>query len=226
MGKKRKQKRKKRNYGKYLVPLFGLILIPISILLMTFVINFIEITFKCGDVEKFLWGIAIYPPIHLLVWRPYFIHVAAHEFSHALFAKLFLGRVYELHIDSEDSGSVTMSRKNFIINLAPYFFPLYSSISLLIYLAVKNSFKPYFAYISGFLLSMHYIMNIRDLNFKQPDIIESGGKLFSLPFIATINLSILILFIYVLSDFELSMGDFYYTLDRIHGTIEKIRLFI
>ena len=59
-----------------------------------------------------------------------------HELTHALFAVLFGGSVKAFHA-TERGGQVTVTKSNFLITLAPYFFPLYTFLVLVLYVASR-----------------------------------------------------------------------------------------
>ncbi len=72
-----------------------------------------------------LAGAACWLVIFLLLPKPMWIYVFGHELTHALWAWLFGGRVKKMKVTSE-GGHVVISKTNFLIVLAPYFFPLYA----------------------------------------------------------------------------------------------------
>lgn len=144
----------------------------------------------------FLGGGATYFLIHIVLPRPLLIHVFGHELTHAFFAKLFGWKVKSIKA-SGSGGHVKLSGSNFIVTLAPYFFPLYSFILLFIYILTvladyDKVFYPYFIFLTGFTLSLHILMTIESLKTSQADIKE-GGIIFSLPFIYIGNLIVMTL---------------------------------
>jgi hypothetical protein len=80
----------------------------------------------------FLAGGLAYLSVHLLFKKPILTYVFGHELTHAFFAVLFGGSVKSFQA-SERGGRVTITKSNFIITLAPYFFPLYTFIALIFY---------------------------------------------------------------------------------------------
>jgi hypothetical protein len=219
--KKPAQKKKKQKDSTWFRAVLGISMIPVALFLLPLCAILIDMIWKCGDVSWFLYGMLAYFPIHLLIWRPHFLHVTAHEFTHALFTTLSLGNVYSLHIDTEDSGHITMSKRNIMISLAPYFFPLLTMLILLFYMISIELFKTEIAFIAGFFLGCHYIMNLRDLTFEQPDIIQSGGTLFALPLVMLLNLVIFIGVLYIVSGFELNMMDLQIASERITSEVSS-----
>jgi len=71
-----------------------------------------------------LAGAACWLVIFLLLPKPMWIYVFGHELTHALWAWLFGGQLKKLKVSSA-GGHVVVSKSNFLIALAPYFFPLY-----------------------------------------------------------------------------------------------------
>lgn len=139
----------------------------------------------------FLGGGATYLLIHIALPRPLLIHVFGHELTHAFFAKLFGWKVRSIKASS-NGGQAKLSGSNFIVTLAPYFFPLYSFTLLFIYILTVLAdydmvFYPYFIFLAGFTLSLHILMTVESLKTSQPDI-KDGGVVFSLPLIYIGNL--------------------------------------
>ncbi|MBI3191792.1 MAG: M50 family metallopeptidase, partial [Pedosphaera parvula] len=79
-----------------------------------------------GSADTFwvamLAGAACWVVIFLLLPKPMWLYVVGHEMTHALWTWLFGGRVKSLKATSK-GGQVVVTRSNFLIVLAPYFFP-------------------------------------------------------------------------------------------------------
>ncbi len=75
----------------------------------------------------FLGGAACWCVIFFLLPKPMWIYVFGHELTHALWTWLFGGEVKKMKVTSK-GGHVLISKTNFLIALAPYFFPLYAVI--------------------------------------------------------------------------------------------------
>ena len=80
--------------------------------------------FSLGAV---LWVIVFYSSP-----RPLLIYVFGHEFTHALWVWMMGGRVSDFSV-SRDGGYIVTDKHNVWIALAPYFFPLYSMLVIVIY---------------------------------------------------------------------------------------------
>ena len=129
----------------------------------------------------FIAGAAFY-----LIWHrvrpPEFLYTFTHEFTHLIFAVL-CGKRVSRFVVSKDSGQVSMSGTNFLITLAPYFFPLLTAIVLAAGAALEwglgnPRYRPVVAFLTGLTLAFHLTMTLRTLATSQPDI-DRGGKLFS-----------------------------------------------
>ena len=72
-----------------------------------------------------LAGAACWGVVFLLLPKPMWIYVFGHELTHALWTWIFGGQVKKMKVSS-DGGHVVISKSNFVIALAPYFFPLYA----------------------------------------------------------------------------------------------------
>src|ERR1051325_5540169 len=81
-----------------------------------------------------LSGVACWVVIYLLLPKPMWVYVIGHELTHALWTWLFGGRVKKFKA-SGSGGHVVVTKSNFLIALAPYFFPLYAVLVVLIFLA-------------------------------------------------------------------------------------------
>ncbi len=73
----------------------------------------------------FLSGAACWGVVFLLLPKPMWVYVMGHELTHVLWTWLFGGQVKRFKATSK-GGQVTITRTNFLIALAPYFFPFYT----------------------------------------------------------------------------------------------------
>jgi hypothetical protein len=126
--------------------------------------------------------------------RPLLMYVFGHELSHAIWVWLMGGRVSKFKVRPE-GGYIVTDTTNVWIALAPYFFPIYSVLVLLIYggLSAFVDVEPYrrwfFAAI-GFTWAFHLTFTIWMLWNGQTDLIEHG-TFFSMMLIYLINFAIL-----------------------------------
>lgn len=175
---------------KTIFTLAGLLLLPFSVLLAVILVKALSNWGVIGK-EQFLFigGFFAYFFIHVLLYKPLFAHVMSHEITHMLWALIFGKKVKSLHV-SHHSGSVVVDKTNFFISLAPYFFPFYTFLILIIYFLVQEKFLPYVLFFLGASLSFHLCLTFYSLQQKQTDF-KDFGSIFSLSFIFFMNLIVL-----------------------------------
>ncbi|MFH0881198.1 MAG: hypothetical protein V2A34_15915, partial [Lentisphaerota bacterium] len=110
---------------------------------------------------------------------------------HALWAALMGAKVSALKV-SKKGGSVRLSKKNFLITLAPYFFPLYTVLVMAGYFILNLFFdlrlyEPFWLGLVGFTWGFHLTFTVTTLMEHQPDIHENG-RLFSYAVIYLLNI--------------------------------------
>lgn len=123
-------------------------------------------------------GAACWGVFYWLLPKPMWTYVLGHELTHAVWAWLFGARVTRLAV-SQKGGHVIVSKTNFLIALAPYFFPFYAICIALIYAAVaawfdKRVIAPWFHLVFGAAYGFHFTMNADVLRTRQPDLVEHG----------------------------------------------------
>ncbi|HOX05868.1 MAG TPA: hypothetical protein PK280_05660 [Planctomycetota bacterium] len=142
-----------------------------------------------------LGGATAYGLIHALLHKPITTYVFAHELTHALWALATGHKVGKIRVGS-DSGHVETAGSNFLVRLAPYFFPLYSLLLLGAW-AATEAFVPEFVGYRGWLFAglgftyaFHVLLTIHSLWGGQSDL-KAEGYCFSLALIAAVNLQII-----------------------------------
>jgi len=148
-------------------------------------------TFATPTQLAFITGAGVYFVMHLLLWKPIFMHVMGHELTHAFWAVILGGRIKSLLV-SREGGQVTLSKTNFFIALAPYFFPLYTFLLLPIYFIAAPKFYTVLAFFIGFTLAFHVALTFHSLRDQQSDIIQVGA-FFSLSFVYLMNLLVVVI---------------------------------
>lgn len=127
-------------------------------------------------------GAATWGVIFLLLPKPMWIYVFGHEFTHALWTWLFWGKVTNMKVTSK-GGHVKISKTNFLIALAPYFFPLYAVLVIAAF-AIGNliwnwhGYLIYFHLLIGAAYAFHVTLTFHVLQTRQTDI-TGQGYLFS-----------------------------------------------
>jgi hypothetical protein len=141
-----------------------------------------------GMLPWFAGGFVLYGVVQVFFWRPLFLYVMGHELTHALAAVLQGGKADDLHVSTK-GGMVKVNKSNFVVNLAPYFFPIYTAMASLVWLIAADRFRPWLAALIGFTLAFHFALTLYSLKQHQSDITEVGW-LFAIPLIAALNLVI------------------------------------
>ena len=136
-------------------------------------------------------GYAVWLGMWFLLPQPVRAYVMAHELTHALWGLLFGARVRNLRVSGK-GGSVCLSKTNVLITLAPYFFPFYTVIVILIHWLAGFFIQPIpfpllWLFLVGFTWGLHFCFTIQSLLIHQPDIHEYG-RLFSYTVIYLFNL--------------------------------------
>jgi hypothetical protein len=153
----------------------------------------------CGGADTvwvpLLAGAASWLVIYLLLPKPMWIYVFGHELTHALWAWLFGGQLKKLKVSS-GGGHVVVSKSNFLIALAPYFFPLsaalvIASFSLGRLLWHWQNYLVWFHLLVGAAYAFHVTLTWRVLKTRQSDI-TSQGWLFSAVIIFLGNVCVLL----------------------------------
>jgi len=148
----------------------------------------------------FAAGALVYITLHVLFRKPILTYVFGHELTHAFFAVLFGGSVKSFHA-SDRGGRVTITKSNFIITLAPYFFPLYTFLALLLYgTAMAAELKGavgWIVFLAGATFAFHLVLTAIFLQTEQTDIREYG-MIFSFPLIYLFNVAFTALLVQLL----------------------------
>ncbi len=143
-----------------------------------------------------LAGGACWFAIYALLPKPLWIYVFGHELTHAIWAWAFGGNVKSFKV-SASGGYVVLSKTNFLISLAPYFFPLYAAailagFILLRFVAKLDPWLPLLHLLLGMAYCFHLTLTWQALKVKQTDITDQGW-LFSAVVIWLGNISVLLL---------------------------------
>jgi hypothetical protein len=170
----------------------------------------------------FAGGILLFGVLFLLIPRNALMlpYVLGHEVTHALWVKIFGGRVADRFHVSLEGGHVMTDRVNTWIVLAPYFFPIYSALAVTLYGAVKLAARlignPVLSdtvdsslwllfLLLGLTLAFHLVFTCILITKGQPDL-HYGGTFFSLIVIYLINLLIITALVLATSRREISIG--------------------
>lgn len=177
--------------------------------------------FKADLPYYFLGGCIAYLTTHFLFRKPILTYVFAHELTHAFFAVLFGGSIKAFHA-TERGGQVTLTKSNFLITLAPYFFPLYTFLILVLSFLVQPSqtgTARTIVFMAGATFSFHIMLTLIFLNEDQKDIREQGA-FFSYPLIYLFNVVFAALLVHLLLAQKNGFLDF-----LRNGIIHGVRLY-
>ncbi len=155
---------------------------------------------QTGDADTFwaaaLGGAGCWWAIYLFLPKPMWVYVAGHEVTHALWVWLFGGRVKRFKISSK-GGQVVTTRNNFLISLAPYFFPVYVVLVIAVFLLGDlvwewTPYRVWFHFLIGAAYAFHVTLTWHILQTRQTDV-TSQGYLFSAVVIYLGNLLVLMI---------------------------------
>ncbi len=162
---------------------------------------------KSGDATT-IWvaslaGAACWLVIYSLLPKPMWIYVFGHELTHALWTWAFGGSVKKFKASSS-GGHVVISKGNFVIALAPYFFPVYVVLVVLLFVVGDllwnwNNYLPWFHLLVGAAYAFHVTLTWHILKTKQSDITQQG-YLFSAVIIFLGNVGVLLIGVPLLAD--------------------------
>ncbi len=204
--------------------------IVLGIVLVPFCIGFgrelaavaVTVTYRPLVPYWFAGGFLIYLVVHFLFRKPILAYVVGHELTHALFAVLFGGSVKAFRA-SERGGQVTITRSNFIITLAPYFFPLYTAAALGAYWTARaaqaSALLPWIVLLAGGAFAFHLVLTAVFLLEDQKDIQEHGA-FFSYPLILLFNILLTALLVRLLLAADMDFLSF-----LANGIIKSLRIY-
>jgi len=123
-------------------------------------------------------GAACWLAVFLLLPKPMLLYVFGHELTHALWTWACGGRVKKFKVTSK-GGHVVISKSNFLIALAPYFFPLYAVLVILAFVIGNlvwrwEPYVPWFHFLLGAAYSFHLTLTWHILQTRQSDITDQG----------------------------------------------------
>ncbi len=182
--------------------------------------------YKADVPYYFIAGGLTYLTLHFLFKKPILTYVFGHELTHAVFAMLFGGSVKSFRASGQ-GGQVTVTKSNFLITLAPYFFPLYTVLALVLCIITAGSEVPgaarFFIFLTGATFCFHLLLTIIFLQTDQKDIREQGA-VFSYPLIFLFNVLFGALLIHLLLAKKNGFLDFF--ANGIMRSLEIISLLI
>jgi hypothetical protein len=158
------------------------------------------VTRASGDATTtwvpFCAGVACWLVIFYFLPKPMWIYVFGHELTHALWNWLFGGRLKKFKVSSR-GGHVLVTKNNFLIALAPYFFPVYAVILVAMFALGRwlwgwSQLLPWFHLFLGAAYGFHVTLTCHVLRSQQSDITQHG-YLFSAVVIFLGNVTVLLI---------------------------------
>jgi hypothetical protein len=143
----------------------------------------------------FIGGAACWLVVFLLLPKPMLFYVFGHELTHVLWTWVFGGRVKRFKATAK-GGHVVVSKTNFLIVLAPYFFPLYVVLVVALFALGHvvfgwGRYLVWFHLLVGAAYAFHVTLTWHILQTRQSDL-TSQGYLFSAVVIFLGNISVLL----------------------------------
>jgi hypothetical protein len=146
-----------------------------------------RVLFATAGMER-VWlpvlaGAACWVVIFLLLPKPMWIYVFGHELTHAVWTWIYGGQVKRFKAASH-GGHVVTTKNNFVIALAPYFFPLYAILLVAIFFLGdlfwhwRRGYLTWFHLLLGAAYAFHVTLTWEILKTRQSDI-TNQGRLFS-----------------------------------------------
>ncbi|MCK9555786.1 hypothetical protein M0R36_08245 [bacterium] len=191
--------------------LIAVALTPLACGLSVALYKSVSTYFDVYSLMPFVFGFFSYLLIYAVLQQPIRTYVFTHELVHVIWVFLFGGKVkgFKLH---KNGGSVKVTKSNFVIELAPYFFPLYCVLVIFLYLFLDIFFemKPYWklmSFLVGFMWAFHFTITLYVLTKEQTDF-QGPGVVLSLVIVYISNVVILSLMLCFLSK-STSFGSFF-----------------
>lgn len=123
-------------------------------------------------------GAGLWVLIYFLLPRPMWLYVLGHELTHAMWTWCFGGRISRIKVSSE-GGHVMASKTNFLVALAPYFFPFYVVVVVVMFLVARlfirwDLLEVWFLGLLGIAYAFHVTLTAHTLRTRQSDITQHG----------------------------------------------------
>jgi hypothetical protein len=123
-------------------------------------------------------GAACWIVVFLMLPKPMLFYVFGHELTHAVWTWAFGGRVKKFKA-SANGGHVIVTKHNFLIGLAPYFFPIYVAMAVTVFALGQviwnwKRHEVWFHLIIGAAYAFHVTLTWHILKTRQSDITQQG----------------------------------------------------
>lgn len=123
-------------------------------------------------------GAAAWWTVFLMLPKPMLVYVFGHELTHAVWTWACGGRVKRFKATAK-GGQVVVTKNNFLITLAPYFFPLYAVVIVAVFAVGRliwnwDHYRAWFHLLVGAAYAFHVTLTWHTLKTRQSDITEQG----------------------------------------------------
>ena len=168
---------------KWLKFILGFLLLPVCAGAVPALVQVVRVGGGASEVWVPLGaGAACWLVIFAILPKPMWIYVVGHELTHVVWSWLFGGKLKKFKATSQ-GGEVVITKSNFLVALAPYFFPLYAVLVVLLFLAGHliwgwSRWTPGFHLLLGAAYAFHLTLTWEILQTRQSDI-TGQGYLFS-----------------------------------------------
>jgi hypothetical protein len=130
--------------------------------------------FETGNFRAAFLGLLVGAGVWLVLGkRLNFFGVFEHELTHLIFSLLMFQKPRSFYA-SERRGHVKCERGNFVDGLAPYYFPTFSYLMLVLYPLLKPTAHPYFFPVLGFTTGYHIVSNVAEFKPHESDVRRYG----------------------------------------------------
>ena len=183
---------------KFLKMLIGIALLPVCWAVSAATFSLYRLSGESAGDGMTAWalpiGFVLWTVLYFVLPRPTRTYVFGHELTHALWALMMGGRVGELRIN-RDGGHVEVTKTNFVITLAPYFFPFYCFLVIAAYYLAGiwfdvEAYRVWWLGAIGFTWAFHITFTVNMLTVRQPDI-QEHGRIFSYTVIYLMNVLVI-----------------------------------
>ena len=181
-----------------------------------------------AETLSLLAGIAAFALTWTALGRPVKMYVLGHELTHAMWGLLFGARPSDVRV-SASGGSVKLTKSNLLITLAPYFFPFYTFVVIVVALVTYAFLRPLpclplWMFLVGFTWSFHVLFTLETLGQRQPDV-RLYGRVFSWTFIFIANVFIVLVWLATMT--PLTFADLWVVLrQRVVSAYAGVGLFL
>jgi hypothetical protein len=157
---------------------FAILLLPFTFSYLLCFISVLGLIFQNWFIfDFFVYGILAYILAFAVLLRRRFAFwlTFEHEFTHIIFAVIMFKPVYAMFVVDGMGGETFIGKKvNFLILLAPYFFPTFPLLALLLKPVIQPIYFKYYLFVIGFLMGYHFISSFKESKPFQPDIKQAG----------------------------------------------------